>query len=69
MDDRSERQITLPVVESTHSNACAEPVHLLSDEDSQQSLPTMLELNTILLIVMAGVAAFFTAAAFLLCLS
>ena len=69
MDDRSERQVILSVVDSTHSNASAELEHLLTGEQSQQSQPTMLELNSILLIVMIGLAALFTAAVFLLCLS
>jgi hypothetical protein len=69
MGDRSERQATLSGVDSTHSNAPAEPGHLSSGEHSQQSQPTMLELNSVLLIVMGGLAALFTAMAFLLCLS
>ena len=47
MGDRSERQVTLSAVDSTHSNASAEPGHLLSGEHSQQSQPTMLELNSV----------------------
>lgn len=66
MDDRSERQATLSGVDSTHSNASAELEHLLTGEHSQRSQPTMLELNSILLIVMIGLAVLFTAAAFLL---
>ena len=69
MDDRSERQATLSGVDSTRSNASAELEHLLTGEHLQQPEPTLLELNSVLVIVMAGLAVIFTAAAFLLCSS
>ena len=69
MDDRSEAQATLSGSDSAHSDASAQLEHLLTDEHVQESQRTMLELNSILLIVMIGLAALFTVAAFLLCSS
>ena len=61
--DKSEHPVALSGIDSTNSNPPDELESLLTREDSQ---PTLIELNGVLLIVMAGLAAVFVVAAFLL---
>jgi hypothetical protein len=61
--DKSEHQVVLSKIDSTNSNPSDELENFLIHEDSK---PTLTELNAILLIVMAGLAAVFVVATFLL---
>ena len=60
--DKSERQVLPSEIDSTTSNPSDELEILLTREDSQ---PTLIELNGVLLIVMAGLGTVFVVAAFL----
>lgn len=65
MDSRSEQTITAAEIDSAYFIAPA-PRPGQATEPSQQSQPSMLELNSIFLILMTAVAAIFIAAAFLI---
>ena len=62
MDNRQETLITSSEIDSLPY--AAERSAAEANDQSQKSQPSMLDLNSILLIVMGGLAAIFTAAAF-----
>ena len=64
MDNRQETLITFSTIDS--QPYAAERSAAEANDRSHQSQPSMLQLNSILLVVMGGLAAIFTAAAFLL---
>ena len=65
MDSRSENPIAATELDSADSIvACPRPVQ--ATEQPQQPQPSILDLNSIFFVLLTGLAAFFTVAAFLI---
>jgi len=65
MDSRFEAPNTAAEIDAAYARMYG-PSSIQADEHPPQAQPTLLELNSVLLIVMGGLGALFTAAAFLL---
>jgi hypothetical protein len=65
MDSRLETPTTATEIDAAYARVYG-PAPVQANEQPLQLQPSLMELNSVLLIVMVGVAAIFTAAAFLI---